>query len=60
MNVTAILNNLKTKLVCLDVGKLKTVLVDLKKLCNGVNNEVVKNIKINTLKTELNKLDKKT
>ena len=52
MNVTAILNNLKTKLVCLDVGKLKTVLVDLKKLNDAVDNRVVKNKKVNALKIQ--------
>lgn len=52
MNVTAILNNLKTKLVCLDVGKLKTVLVDLKKLNDAVDNRVVKNKKFNALKIQ--------
>ena len=31
----------------------------MKKLSNVVNNDVVKNKKINTLKTKLNKLDKK-
>ena len=43
LNVPISLNNLKTKVVHLDVGKLKTVLVDLKKHLSGVlDNEVVK------------------
>ena len=37
------LNDLKTKVGDLDVGKLKTVPVDLKKLTDVVDNEVVKN-----------------
>ena len=53
------LNNLKAKVYYPDVGKLKTVLVDLKKLSDIVDNEVVKNSKFNTLKTKVNKLDKK-
>ena len=41
-NVPTSLNNLKTKVAGLDVGKLKTVLVELKKLSDAVDNEVVK------------------
>ena len=58
-NVPTSLNNLKAKVDDLDVGKLKTVPVDLKKLSNVVDNEVVKNIKLNILKTEVNSLGKK-
>ena len=47
---------LKTKVNILDVGELKTVPVDLKKLSNVMKNEVVKNAKFNTLKTKVNKL----
>ena len=43
------MNNLKPKVDDLDVAKLKTVPVDLKKLCDVVDNEVVKNRKFNTL-----------
>ena len=43
----------------LDVDKLKTVSVDLKKLSNMVDNEVVKNTKFNTLKTKVINLEKK-
>ena len=50
---------MKTKVDYLDVGKLKTVLVDLKKLSDIVDNEVVKNTKFNTLKTKVNSLEKK-
>ena len=57
-NVSSSLNNLKTKVDHLDPGKLKTVPVDLKKLSDTVDNEVVKNIKFNTLKSKANNLDK--
>ena len=40
-NVPTSLDNMKTKVDYLDVGKLKTVLVDLKKLSDVVKNEVV-------------------
>ena len=53
------MNNLKTKVNKLDVGKLKTLPVDLKKLSDVVDNEVVKNTKFNTLKTKVNSLEKK-
>ena len=49
------LNNLKTKVDDLDVTKLKTVPVDFKKLSGEVDNEVIKNTKRNTLKTNLEK-----
>ena len=54
VNVSTSLNNLKTKVD----GKWKTVPVYLKKLSDAVNNQV-KNIKYNTPKTKVNKLDKK-
>ena len=53
------LNNLKTKVDDLDVGKLKTVPIDLKKLSDVEDNEVLKNTKFNTLKTKVNNLEKK-
>ena len=52
------MNNLKTKVNALDIGKLKNVTVDLKKLSNVVDNEVVKNTNFNTLKTKVNNLEK--
>ena len=58
-NVPTSLNNLKTKVDDLDVGKLKTVPVDLKKLRDVIDNEVAKNTKLNTLKAKVNNLDKK-
>ena len=53
------MNNLKTNIDDLDVGKLKTVPGDSQKLSDVVDNEVVKNTKCNTLKTKLNTLEKK-
>ena len=57
--VPTILNNLKAKVNDLDVGKLKTVPVDLKKLSDVVDNEVVKNTKFNILKTKVSNLERK-
>ena len=59
MNVQVNLNNLKTKVDDLDVGKLKTVPKDLQKLSDVVDNNAVKNTKSNTLKTKVNRLEKK-
>ena len=42
-----------------DIGKLKAFPVDFKKIIDVVDNEVVKNAKSSTLKTRVNKLDKK-
>ena len=53
------MNNLKAKVHELGVGKLKTGPVDLKKLKDVVDNEVVKSIKFNTLETKVNSLEKK-
>ena len=53
------MNNLKIKVDDWDVGKLKIVLVDLKKLSDAVNYEVVRNTKLNTLKTKVNNLETK-
>ena len=47
------MNNLKTKVGDLDVGKLKTVPLDLKKLSDAVDNEFLKNTKLNTLKIKV-------
>ena len=55
VNVPSSLNNLKTKVNDLDVGKLRTVPIDLKKLSNLVDNEVVKNKNFNTLNAKVNK-----
>ena len=50
-NVSTGLNNLKTKVNDLDVGKMKTVPVDLKKLSDLLDNEIPEN----TLKKKVNK-----
>ena len=47
INVPTSFNILKTKVDDLDVGNLKTVPVDLEKLSDVVDNEVVKNTKFN-------------
>ena len=59
VNVSTSLSNLKTKVDDLDIGKLKVFPVDLKKISDVVDNEVVKNRKFKTLKTKINNLDKK-
>ena len=59
VNVSTSLNNSKTKVDDSDVGKLKTAPVDFKKLSDVADNEVVKNITFNTLKSTINNLDKK-
>ena len=38
---------------------MKTILVDLKKLSDVLDNELAKNTKFNTLKTKVNNLEKK-
>ena len=53
------MNYLKTKVDDSDVGKLKTILVDLKKLRDVVDNDVVKNTKFNTIMIKVNNLEKK-
>ena len=59
VNIPTSLNNLKAKVDDLDVGKLKAVPVDLKKLSDVVDNEDVQNTKFNTLKTKVNNSGKK-
>ena len=59
VNVPTSLNNLKTNVGDSDVGTLKTVSINFKKLSDVVDNEVVKNKEFNTLKTKVNKLDQK-
>ena len=57
-NVPTSLNNLNTKVDELNVCKLKAVPVNFKKLSDVVGNEVVKNTKFNSLKAEVNSLEK--
>ena len=59
VNVPISSNNLKTKVDDLNVGKVKNVPVDLKKLSDVVANTFVKNTKFNTLKTKVNSLKRK-
>ena len=59
VNVQTNLNKLKIKVDDFDVSKLKTVPVDMKKVSDVVDNEVVKNTKFNTLKTKVNNIEKK-
>ena len=60
-NVPTSLNNFKIKVDDLDLGKLKAAPVDLKKIRDLVDNQVVKNTKFNAINTKVNKkkLDKK-
>ena len=58
-DVLTSLNNLKTKVDDLDVGKKKLFLIDFKKLSDIVASEVVKNTKFNTLKSKVNIFRKK-
>ena len=53
------MKNLKPKADQLNVGKLKTVLIDLKKLSDAVDNDVVKNKKFYRLKTGVNYIAEK-
>ena len=57
INVSTSLNDLKTKVDDLDIRKLKTAPLDLKKVSDAVDNEAVKNTKLNTLKTKVEKKD---
>ena len=60
-NVGTSVNNLKAKVDDLNAGKLKSLPVDLKKLIDVADNEVVKKKKkINKLKTKVNYLEKKS
>ena len=54
VNVPTSFSNLKTKVVDLDVGTLKTVPIDLKNLSDVVDDQVVKN----TLKAKVKNLEK--
>ena len=53
------MDNLKAKVADLDAGKSKTIPVDLKKLSDVVDNEVGKNTKFCTLKTQVNNSENK-
>ena len=53
------MNNVKTTVNDLGACKFKTVHVDLEKLSGAVDNEVVKNTKLNGLNTKVNNLQNK-
>ena len=53
------MNNSKKRVDDLDINKLKTVPVDLKKLCDVMDNEINKKTKFKALKTKVNRLKKK-
>ena len=59
VNVPTSLNIFFRKADDLDVGRSKTIPVDLKKLSDVVDNEVVKNRTLNTLKLKVNNSEKK-
>ena len=59
VNVPTGLDNLKTKIDTLDVGKLTTVSIDMKKLSHAVSEEVVKKTVCNTLNPKVNNLEEK-
>ena len=58
-NVATSLNNLKTKVDDVDVGKLKALPINLKNISDVVANEVVKITKFNTLERKVNSSEKK-
>ena len=60
VNVSICLITLKTKLDDLDVVKLKTVIMDLKKLSDLVSKEVVIITKFNKLNTKVSNLENAT
>ena len=53
------MKNLKTKVDVLDTGILKTVTIDLQKLRNVVDNNVVKKTKFNILEAKVYDLETK-
>ena len=59
INIRNIFSNLK-KINELDVGEIKTVPIDLKRLSDVMNKEIVKNTKFDALNTKVNTLDKKS
>ena len=60
VNVLSCLNNFNTSVGDLNVYRLKTDSVDLKKLNDVASKEVFKNTKFNKLKTKRNNLEDKT
>ena len=60
VNVPTGLSNSKANGDDLDVGNLKTVPIDLKRLTDIVYRAIVKKLEFNKLNTKLNNLEKKT
>ena len=56
VNVQTGFNNLKTNIVELGVGKLKSIPIDFKKLSDVVSKEVVENTEFDKLNTKVNSL----
>ena len=54
--LVSIIKKQKTNVDDLDVGMLKTISIDLKKLSDVVSKEVVKNVKFNRLNAKVNSL----
>ena len=59
VRVTTVLNDLKTNIDDFDVDKMKTVLVDLKKLSDVVHKQVVKKTVYYKVNMKVNSLEKK-
>ena len=59
VNVPSNFSHLKTKVDDLDIGKSEVIPVNLKKVSEVVDNEVVRNTNISTPKTKINNLEKK-
>ena len=53
------MSNLKTKVNYLNIGKLKTVPKDLKKLIDALSKKVIKSAELNKLNTKVNTLENK-
>ena len=56
VNVPISLNNLKTKVDNLDVGKFKTVIIESKDISDVVSKKVVKNTRFNMKVINLEKI----
>ena len=59
VNIPTSISNLKTKVDEVDVDKSKIFSLDLEKLRDVVDNEVIKNTKFKTIKTKVNNSEKK-
>lgn len=59
VNVSTVLNNLKTKVDALHVGKLKALFIDLEKFGDIESEDVFKNNEFNKLNLKVNGLENK-